>query len=416
MTRRKRRPARTMAPPLSFGVALLLTAAACTTSGASVRSAPTTTVAPPTAAASPIDRNIQAALDAVVAAGAPGAAATLTTKGSPRTFTAGVAAINSGRPIGLGDHYRIASQTKSLTATIVLQLANEKRLSLSDTVARWMPGLVPNERQITVRQLLNMTSGLHEYFDDAGAPFVLAVQRYPGLRWQPQQLAAIAATAGPDFPPAAKWNYTNTNYELLGLIAEKASHSPLAQLMSSRIFKPLGLRETTYRPDVNTLPSSFVSGYYTYEGSPPVDVTDTSPTITGPAGAIVSTQPEVIRMFSALLSGRLLPAKSLRDMMTPSSQSITANDEYGLGLEVSDECGRNYGHAGTFAGYKSRTDTTSDGKSSYTYVVNTSADVVKQMPPFPAQITPSINQLRSVLRCAIHGQTAPSTSGEPNLP
>jgi D-alanyl-D-alanine carboxypeptidase len=318
-------------------------------------------------------------------------------------FTAGVANVKRGQPIELGDHYRIASQTKPFLATIVLQLANEKRLSLSDPVARWLPDLVPDGRQITIRELLNMTSGLPDYFSIDPA-LVLSVQRYPELRWLPQQLIAIGVANGLDFPPGTKYEYSNTNYQVLQLIAERASGMSIQQLMHSRIFRPLGLRQTFYRPDVNTLPSPFISGYTSHEGASPVDVTNTSPTITGPAGAIVSTLAEVSRMFRALMSGRLLPARSLRDMMTPSSQSIRAASEYGLGLEVSDECGRNYGHSGEFPGYESFTETTPNGGSSYTFVVNTSPDFVRSTPPFPRQIFPAIKQVRSLLRCAIHGK------------
>jgi D-alanyl-D-alanine carboxypeptidase len=393
----------------------LLAVAGSAVSGSAARSA-LTTAAASGATRSKINREVQAAVNAIVAAGSPGAAAELTVNGRRRYFTAGVASVSSRQPIGPNDHYRIASQTKPLTAIIVLQLAAEKRLSLSDTVRRWVPGLVPNDRRITIRQLLNMTSGLHEYFDASGAPFVLAVQRYPGLRWQPRQLAAIGAASRPDFPPGARFSYSNTNYELLGIIAEEAGHASLSRLMSLRIFKPLALRQMTYRPDVTALPRPFVSGYYSYENSPPVNVTGTSPTITGPAGAIVATMPDVSRMFRALMSGRLLPARSLQDMITPSRQSVRAHDPYGLGLELNDECGKNYGHAGTFPGYKSATATTRNGHSSFTYVVNSTGDFVKQTPPWPPKILPAINHLRSVLRCAIQGKTAPARSSELSSP
>ena len=382
----------------------LLAVAGWAVSGSAARSAP----AASGATRSKIDREIRAAVNAIVAAGAPGAAAELTVNGNSRYFTAGVASVSSRQPIRPNDHYRIASQTKPFTAIIVQQLAAEKRLSLSDTVRRWVPGLVPNDRRITIRQLLDMTSGLHDYFDATGAPFVLAVQRYPGLRWQPRQLAAIGAAMRPDFPPGARFSYTNTNYELLGIIAEEAGHASLSRLMSLRIFKPLGLRQTTYRPDVTALPRPFISGYYSYENSAPLDVTSTSPTITGPAGAVVSTMPDVSRVFRALMSGRLLPARSLQDMITPSRQSVRAHDPYGLGLELNDECGKNFGHAGTFPGYKSTTATTRNGQSSFTYVVNSTGDFLKPL-PWPPKILPAIKHLRSVLRCAIQGKTPPSS-------
>jgi D-alanyl-D-alanine carboxypeptidase len=141
---------------------------------------------------------VHSALDGIVAAGAPGAAATWTDGRTTYFYAAGVRDLRTHQPIRRTDYYRIASQTKPFTAVIVLELAGEGRLRLSDTVQHWLPGMVPGGRRITIRQLLNMTSGLPDYVD-VNRPLVYSVLSYPELRWRPEQLVAIGAAHGPAF-------------------------------------------------------------------------------------------------------------------------------------------------------------------------------------------------------------------------
>jgi D-alanyl-D-alanine carboxypeptidase len=235
---------------------------------------------------------------------------------------------------------------------------------------------------------------------------VLSVERYPGLRWSPAQLVAIGSSSGLLFPPGRQFLYSNTNYALLTMIAERASGRSLGQLLRTRIFEPLGLRNTTYRPLVNWIPRPFVSGYTIESGGRPVDATRTSPTIAFGAGAIVSTQRDALRFFHFLIAGRLLPRPWLREMEDFTPQSLATEHGrygYGLGLEETKSCGTNYGHAGGFPGYLSLTEVTPDASGSFTVYTNASPKIGSSA-PFPAKITAAFEHAKDVLRCAIHGR------------
>ena len=144
-----------------------------------------------------------------------------------------------------GDSFRIGSLTKTYVATVLLQLAEEGRLSLDDPVARFLPGLVPGGDKITIRQLLNQTSGLFDYEKD---PRVLAPYLAGNLahRWAPRKLVRIAVSHRPLFTPGTRYSYSNTNYILAGLIVEAATGSTLGRVLDRRLFTPLRLRHTAF--------------------------------------------------------------------------------------------------------------------------------------------------------------------------
>ncbi len=140
------------------------------------------------------------------------------------------------------DHIlRVGSITKTFTAVLILKLAEEEALSLDDPLARWFPAF-PNAGQITVRTLLNHRSGIPEII-----PNVLMRSMLPWTAWEPQELAAIAAQNMPTFTPGSDFSYSNANYILLGLIAEKVTGRTAAQLLRERLIGPLGLRNTSLR-------------------------------------------------------------------------------------------------------------------------------------------------------------------------
>jgi D-alanyl-D-alanine carboxypeptidase len=114
-----------------------------------------------------------------------------------------------------GDRVRVGSITKTFVATVVLQLVGEGKLRLTDSVERWLPGLVPNGSAISVRQLLNHTSGLFSYDEDR--EFLAATDRDPLREWTPRELVAIATAHKPHFAPGAGWPYSGTGYIVLGL-------------------------------------------------------------------------------------------------------------------------------------------------------------------------------------------------------
>jgi D-alanyl-D-alanine carboxypeptidase len=188
---------------------------------------------------------VQGLSDGLVAAEAPGAAAWVQDDSGARQAASGVADRRTGRPMRPELHFRAGSLTKSLVATVVLQLVAEGRLSLQDSLQRWLPGILPYGEQVTIRQLLNHTSGVPQNW----ATIEQTLYRSSGGRfrvWTPRELVALVADQPPGFPPGTAWSYSNTGYILLGLVVEAASGSTLGQELHRRIFGPLGLHGTSF--------------------------------------------------------------------------------------------------------------------------------------------------------------------------
>src|SRR3954452_7262678 len=238
-------------------------------------------------------------LDRVVAAGVPGAV--LLVRDGDRTIrlTSGNGNVRPRTPIRAGDRFRVGSITKTFVATVVLQLVAEQRLTLEDSVARWLPGVVPDGERITVRHLLNRTSGLFAFGGDHG--FVTHASRDPLRVWTPREIVAIATAHPPTFAPGAGWSYSDTNYYVLGLIVEAATGRSLADELRRRIFLPLRLHATSL-PAGPGLAGRHAHGYFL---QPPQDVTVGSPSVQWAAGALVSNADDLARFFRALLGGRV---------------------------------------------------------------------------------------------------------------
>jgi len=320
-------------------------------------------------AGAPAPSAFQAAIQQIVNDGVPGAIG-LARHGSQVTVaTSGLADIATQTPMAPGDRVRVGSVTKTFVATVVLQLVAEHRLALGDTVSRWLPGLVPNGGNITIEELLQHTSGIYSYTNDPG--FLQALLADPTRVWRPTELVRIAVAHPPVFPPGTSFAYSNTDYVLLAMIIQAATGHPVGQELQARIFQPLGLRDT-YFPYANPhLRKPYAHGYAL--GQPgatgPADTTVMSPSWAGAAGAIVSTAADIARFYTALLTGKLLPAAQLQQMMTttPTGQG----DNYGLGIDsVPLPCGTVWGHTGDFFGYTSNPFTTTDGSSQAVVLVN----------------------------------------------
>jgi D-alanyl-D-alanine carboxypeptidase len=209
----------------------------------------------------PID---QAALQTLVDTTAkelliPGVVVLLRTHQGELTVSYGTTLLGATSPLGADTHFRIASNTKTMTAAVIVLLAQEGKLSLDDPVSKYVPG-VPNGDNITITELLNMRSGLYTYDDDP--EFWAILERDPTKVWSPAEVLAIAFTHPPYFPSGTGYHYSNTNYALLGLIAEKIDGKPLASCLQDRLFGPLGLKDTLL-PAItsNTLPEPYSHGY-----------------------------------------------------------------------------------------------------------------------------------------------------------
>jgi D-alanyl-D-alanine carboxypeptidase len=317
----------------------------------------------------PAQPAFQAAIQQLVTDGVPGAIGYARHGRQVTVATSGMANVATRTPMAAGDRVRVGSVTKTFVATVVLQLAAEHRLSLRDSIARRLPGLVPGGASITVHELLQHTSGIYSYTNDPGFQQALAAD--PTRVWQPAELVRIAVAHPPLFPPGTAFAYSNTDYVLLGLIIQAVTGHPVGQELQARIFHPLGLRDTYYPYANPHLRTPYAHGYLF--GQPgatgPVDGTVMSPSWAGAAGGIVSTAADIARFYTALLTGKLLPTAQLQQMLTttPTGQG----DDYGLGLQAEPfPCGTVWGHQGSFHGYFSSPFTTTDGSSQAVIMVN----------------------------------------------
>ncbi|MEU5975774.1 serine hydrolase domain-containing protein [Streptomyces sp. NPDC047315] len=321
----------------------------------------------------------QRALDGIVAGGLPGVTATATDGHGDWKGTAGVGNLKTGAPRGADDQFRIASITKTFVATVLLQLEAEGALDLDDTVDKWLPGLVRGNghdgRTITVRQLLNHTSGVYDFLDDTAYrnTYVLApgflIHRFDDRT--PQAAVRVAMQHAPVFsPPGTQHSYSNTNYVLAGLIIEKVSGNTYEHEVRKRIIKPLGLRATTMPGNSSHMPRPSSRAYSRLSTDPAAtktyDVTLQNASQTWAEGDIISSAADLNRFFSALLRGQLLPPQQLKAMKT------TTPEGYGLGIgRFTTRCGTTlWGHTGGWIGSLSVAVTTENGSHSLAFNTN----------------------------------------------
>jgi D-alanyl-D-alanine carboxypeptidase len=315
------------------------------------------------------------AVRAAVADGVPGVTVTVRRGHGTWAATAGVGNLETGKPRSTADHYRVASISKTFVATVVLQLEAEGELSLDDTVEEWLPGLVRGNghdgRQITLRQLLNHTSGIFDYLDDPGfqQQYMTAdgFMKHRFDQADPKDLLAIAMANKPYFEPGASFTYSNTNYILAALVIEKATGNGYGDEIDRRIIDPLHLASTSV-PTRVTLPRPSSRAYSKLARTatgPTYDVTELNPRLAYGSGQMVSSSADLNRFYSALLGGRLLPPEQLKEMKTtvPSSRDTS---RYGLGLvDRKLSCGVHvWGHDGGISGSNSDAVTTKDGRHS----------------------------------------------------
>ncbi|MFD5745731.1 serine hydrolase domain-containing protein [Streptomyces sp. NPDC127033] len=326
----------------------------------------------------PGHRATQRALDDLVEEGVPGAVAQVRDRRGAWYGVAGTADLTTGRERRAPDRFRVGSLTKTFVATVVLQLEAEGRIGLDDTVESLLPGVVRGNgndgRAVTVRQLLNHTSGLFSYtadpeFRDRIFTEKFLVHRYE--TWTPRQLADLALTHRPDFAPGTGWKYSNTNYVLAGMIVEKVTGRPYADEVERRILRPLGLRATSLPGTAVRLPMPSGRAYAVLSADPVPkveDVTELNPSVAGAAGEMISNTADLNTFVSALLRGELLPARQLAEMRETVSvtdgKPNTSGPGYGLGLmRLELSCGKEvWGHDGEIHGSQSSAVTTEDGR------------------------------------------------------
>jgi D-alanyl-D-alanine carboxypeptidase len=328
--------------------------------------------APAVATAAPrkADRvGLQKGLDGVVAAGAVGALAEVRDEYGVWRGTSGVAKLDTKRAVPVHGRFRAGSITKTFLATVALQLVDEGRLRLDDTVESWLPGVVPGGDRMTVRHLLNHTSGLADILPTLPLPPAPEFLDNRWRTWTAAELVARAVANPPTFePPGRDYAYSNTNYTLLGQIIEAITRQSYGDEIERRILRPLRLRHTELPGTSARIRGPHPHGYVPIrqngEASQLVDYTEMNPSVMGAGGEMISTTSDLNRFFAVLLGGGLLPGHLFDEMKTPGVEGKT----YGLGLRWRDTpCGIPlYGNDGDALAYQSWSFSTQDGRRQVT--------------------------------------------------
>jgi D-alanyl-D-alanine carboxypeptidase len=322
-----------------------------------------------------------AALQAVVEATGkelllPGAFVLLRTPQGEFAFGYGATELGGTTKPRADTYFRIASNTKTMTAAMIVLLAQEGKLRFDDPVSKYVEG-VPNGDNITISQLLKMRSGL---YNSTTAPEIAeSLDHDPDRAWTPQELLAIAFKQPPLFAPGAEYDYCNTNYALLGLVIEKLEGAPLAKVFQDRLFAPLGMKHTLLPASTsNAIPEPYVHGYM-YGGSSyaladaaypaeleeaakagtlkPNDDTGQNPSYSFAAGNVISTAGDLAIWMRALVGGKLFDADTQRQWLgslESEDPSKPGGQKYGYGItQINFGPNSIYFHGGEMPGYNS---------------------------------------------------------------
>jgi D-alanyl-D-alanine carboxypeptidase len=300
------------------------------------------------AAFTPAERAaLQQAIDAQMQqSGYPGIVAGLWVPGRGSFVSAtGVAVRQTGRRVRTRDTFRVGSITKTFTATLILQLVQEGKLRLGDRLERYVTG-IPAGRRVTIRQLLNHTSGIPDTSNSVGR----LILRDPRHHWRPLNVIRNAVKQKRYCAPGACWHYSNTNYQLLGLIARKITGRPMHELYERRILQRAGLRRTEFRPGPG-VPAPAAHGYLRERpGGPFVDTTSWNLYWSWTAGSMTSTLADLKRWAPVLGTGKGILSPRMQRARLRVVPTTSPGISYGLGIM---QLSGFVGHDGAVPGYDS---------------------------------------------------------------
>ncbi|MFB4268447.1 serine hydrolase domain-containing protein [Nonomuraea sp. GTA35] len=340
----------------------------------------------PEAAAGQDRPELEKAIEEIVKSGFVGVSLRVNDERGAWAGSAGVAELGGTAKPPVNGHARIGSNTKTFTATLVLQLVAEGKIELDTQAADYLPefGL---DRRITVRMLLQHTSGLFnftgEVYDDGSIVHGIPVPYgTTGKEWvdnrfhtyRPEELVRLALSKPARFEPGTGWSYSNTNYVLARLLIEKVTGRSLTEEMQQRILGPLGLSGTVVPDASPEIPEPHTHIYYRHEDAgrqKTIDITRHNPSWVSTGGDMISTSQDLHTFITALIGGKLLPTPLLAEMCTPRATGIP-NFEYGLGLIVQKtDCGGTViTHNGGTVGSTTLMYSTPDGSKTMTAVLN----------------------------------------------
>jgi D-alanyl-D-alanine carboxypeptidase len=342
--------------------------------------------APPSA-----PKDVESRVQALASGAIPGVLLFVRQADRSYTVTAGYADQTDKTPMRADDTFQIGSTTKTFTAVLVMRLVAQGRIALDATVETYLPGLLPDGDAITIRQLLSHSSGLSDFANEQRflAPYE---QGKLGYAWTPEQMVRFAAGRGLEFAPGTQFSYSNTNFIVLALLAERVGGERYERQLARFIFGPLELRHTSLpstgrtRPDVHGYARVGATGLGAYGGdtahAPVVDTAAMNPAAAWAAGGIRATAEDEADFLRGLFSGKLLPKAQVAAMKDTSA----SGGAYGLGLmptggsfpewrrytqAITAACGRGWGHGGSFPGYYQVAISSPDASRQAVLLVNT---------------------------------------------
>ena len=319
----------------------------------------------------------------LVDAGYPAALAAVTdSKGESAGVAVGKGSLETGQAPPLDGEVRIGSNTKTFVAVVVMQMVQEGKVGLDEPIETYLPGLIKGEgidaSKITVRQLLQHTSGLPEYTDTVpGRSDIFQIKDHYA---QPRDLLDTALSKPAAFEPGTQWAYTNTNYVVLGMLIERVSQRPVGEQIDQRIIKKLGLSHTYFpAPGDRSIKGTHPQGYHLSAEGKLEDITEMDPAWGWAAGAMVSTPSELNTFFQAVFDGRLLTQASI-DEMKKGVDTGSGGMVYGLGLFGTPlSCGgTSWGHGGGIFGYETHNAVGPDGTAVTVAVTALSSAIADQ--------------------------------------
>ncbi|HHX7190424.1 serine hydrolase [Bacillus thuringiensis] len=295
--------------------------------------------------------------------GYPGILAQISKSGKTWSYAAGIADLRTKKPMKADFRFRIGSVTKTFIATVLLQLAGENRLNLDDPIEKWLPGVIQgngyDSNQITIRQILNHTSGITDYTKSKDFDMKDTKKAYTA-----EEFVKMGISLPPEFAPGKGWSYSNTGYVVLGILIEKVTGNSYAEEVENRIIEPLELSNTFLPGNSTVIPGTkHARGYERYDGESELkDVTYSNPGSSD--GDMISTAEDLNKFFSYLLSGKLLKEQQLKQMLTTVPTGMEGIGRYGLGIyENKLQNGTSiWGHSGGVPGFSTFAGGTLGGK------------------------------------------------------
>jgi D-alanyl-D-alanine carboxypeptidase len=291
----------------------------------------------------------------------------------------GVSNIETGEILRQNQTFRIGSITKTFTTTVILQLVDEGRLILDDTLDRFVPS-VPSGDKITIRQLCGNTSGLFNYSHDEKFAETLVKNNYI-IHFTPQELIDIAISHEPLFSPGTGYSYSNTNFILQGMIIEQITGNDLEEEIKKRIITPLGLHNTTFPKD-HYMTGDYSRGYI-YEDMVNVkklkDMTYIDPSMVWAAGAMISNIEDLFIWAKALGEGTLLSENTQKERLKWSPYSVDGPLKYGLGIYYVEDF---IGHDGATIGYNTAMFYLPEKKATIVVLLNNETDLITALRVF----------------------------------